>query len=152
MLEIKEDQPFQEKVWIVQRIGWGMLILFLGLAAVGLTGPSRITRITEEKGGHRLEYPRFARMDTAFEMIVAPASGEKVFFSREILRRAAIQNVMPLPLRGEAEAGGMSFRFGNGGQGEIHMDWKPKEAGWTKGKVMIGEPPVEFDLKQFVFF
>lgn len=152
MLEIDEDQLFQEKVWLFQRVGWGLLLLFLAVAAFGLTGPSPFTRVVEEKAGHRLEYPRFARQGTQFEMILAPAIGQDIFFSREILRKNEISTVMPLPVRGESRAGGMNFQFLNAGRGEVHVDWKPREAGWTKGTITMGNPPVEFELKQFVYF
>jgi len=152
VLEIDEDQPFQEKVWIIQRCGWGLLLLFLVAAAAGLTGPSPLTRVVEEKGGHRMEYPRFGRIGTNAEMIVSPATGRTVFFSREILRKAEIKTVMPFPAEGQARPDGMSFEFGHSGRGEIHLGWKPREAGWIRGKVRVGEPAVEFEFKQFVYF
>jgi hypothetical protein len=85
-------------------------------------------------------------------MIVSPAAGREIFLSREILRKAEVKTLMPPPAESVARADGMSLSFENGGRGEIRLGWKPREAGWLKGKVLVGDPPVEFEFRQFVYF
>lgn len=151
LLEIDEDQSFQEKMWVAQRVGWVLLLLFLLAAVFGYTGASSLTTVKEERGGYRLKYPRFGRIGTPFELVVSGPGGE-VFFSREILQRNELTNAVPSPRSSEALTGGLRLKFEAVSGGEIHFDWKPRRAGRLKGKVALGEPPVEFEVSQFVYF
>jgi hypothetical protein len=149
-LEIQEDQAFQEKIWKIQRIGCIFLFLFVAAAAAGFTGPSEFTKKVEEKNGYRLEYPRFGRIGTSFEIILSGPTGE-VFISQEILRKTEMETATPEPERSASSPEGMAFFFENA-NGEMHFDAKPREAGWVKGIVRLGKPAVELPFRQFVYF
>lgn len=62
-LEIDQDIEFQQREWRVQRVFWGVLLLIVLLALLGLFGTGPISSATAGSGdeGLRLSYQRFVR-------------------------------------------------------------------------------------------
>lgn len=113
-LDIETDRPFQERMWVAERIGWLLMLLLVAAALAGFagtTGPASSARV--ESGGAKIDYPRIARWQTADTMTVEfsgsgtaqirlPAAFADVF---------AIENVTPNPAKVVATPEGPLFEF-----------------------------------------
>ncbi|HEU4345558.1 MAG TPA: hypothetical protein VFU31_28750, partial [Candidatus Binatia bacterium] len=49
-LEIEEDLRFQERAWVVQRVGWGVMLLVIVATAAGMFGEGALSSATVGDG------------------------------------------------------------------------------------------------------
>lgn len=115
-LEIDSDRAFQERFWIVERIGWALMLLIV-LAALagftGVTGPASTGRA--EAAGARVDYPRISRWQTADMLAIEFAEGAggkvEVLIPREFTRVFSIEGVTPEPSKVTATSDGPLYEF-----------------------------------------
>lgn len=76
-MQIHEDIDFQKRSWVVQRIGWVFFAIALLLAGLGLFGNGLFSNAVagQQDGALWLEYPRFARFEDEFPIIVHANGG-----------------------------------------------------------------------------
>lgn len=70
-LEIDEDVDFQRREWFWQRVGFGLLAVFVLAAALGVTGAGGVLsggEISDPSGRLRIEYQRMVRRGAASEV------------------------------------------------------------------------------------
>jgi hypothetical protein len=103
-LEIEEDIDFQRKEWMAQRIGLGVLSLFVFGALIGLTGVSG--PLTDGEAGDRLgsihlEYDRVVRrgaQETLTLHLRTSAPGDIQFWvSSSYFEHVTVERVVPQP-------------------------------------------------------
>jgi hypothetical protein len=70
----ESELAFHQREWRLQRIGWGLLALFLLLALGGLFGDGPLSHSRDASAAGSVEYERFVRDGLATELIVTPAS------------------------------------------------------------------------------
>jgi hypothetical protein len=113
---------FQERVWIVQRIAWGLLVLFLIAALAGLTGQSGAFAHRQTAAGPAVvTYPAISRWQMADELQVefdTAADRAELILPQAFLDVFVIESIAPQPASAEAIAGGQRYVFDIGpGQG-----------------------------------
>jgi hypothetical protein len=102
-LEIDEDLAFQQREWFVQRIGTGMLFLFVGAAMLGLTGmggPLSHADVSDADGALRVEYERFVRRNAPATIKVRLRGGPgdlRFWVSSSYLEHVRIDTIVPPP-------------------------------------------------------
>jgi hypothetical protein len=104
-LEIDEDIQWERGEWIFERIGWGLMALFVLIALAGLFGSGPISRRTagHEGGPFWIDYNRFARYHSPEEMVVhidsqVIAAGElRLVIEGDFLTTAHINVITPEP-------------------------------------------------------
>jgi hypothetical protein len=102
-LDIDEDLRFQEKEWLFQRIGVGVLFLFVLAALLGLTGMGGAMSRAEagDQGAPVfVEYERFVRRGSrsTMKLHLRGAPGEMRFWiSAPYFDRVRVQSVAPPP-------------------------------------------------------
>lgn len=102
-LEIEQDEAFQRREWSVQRVGWGVLAVVLGLAALGLFGNGPLSHATADEGDLTVGYQRFARNQGHHTLMVQVAPGHArdgrvtVLVSQELLGDVRLDSVSPEP-------------------------------------------------------
>ena len=157
-LELAEHIAFQQKEWVVQRIGWGVMLLLVIAAAAGMLGSGPISRTSssDPEGLLSVEYQRFGRLETTGQLRVGVrggAGGEaEVWISNRYLRRMEIERIMPEPrgTRLEPDRQVFVFEIAGSGQGEIVFHLRPMAVGRAGGQVgLAGGPALE--LSQFVY-
>jgi hypothetical protein len=104
-LELKQDESFQKREWLVQHIGW---ILWSGIilaALMGLlgSGPLSNESVAAADGSIRVEYQRFVHhhhVTTITLQVLQDVSTEKavrIEISEELLKATELRNVQPEP-------------------------------------------------------
>lgn len=155
-----EDGGFQRAMWVVERVGWGILAAVLAAAAAGLFGPGLLGPVEEAAadGAWRVEYPRFARAQSPFTLRVrvepAAAAGERlrVWFSEGYFDRFSVAGVVPEPESVEVGGGRVTYAFarsGGGGAG-VRLVLESAAGGRARGEIGVGDgPPVS--VRQFFY-
>jgi hypothetical protein len=115
--EIDEDMAFQEKEWVLQRIGWVIMGLIILAAVGGLIGPGLFSKATAQANAISVEHERFIHFntDTAFifhiQANVADEDGKiRLWINSDYLNSVHVQQFMP-----EAES------FGAGAERHIFV-------------------------------
>lgn len=114
-LPTQEDKAVQERVWVVQRVAWALMLALLVAALAGLTGGGGpLTRATAETGEATIDYPRIARWQAAEEMKVTFTGlrGEaQVTLPEDFIEIYTVEAITPQPREVAAIAGGQRYTF-----------------------------------------
>ena len=102
-LDIDEDLNFQKREWFFQRVGIGILFLFVLAALLGFTGkggPVSHGEAGERGGPVFVEFERFVRSSTTSTLTLhlrAAPGDVRVFVSAPYFEHVRIENVVPEP-------------------------------------------------------
>jgi hypothetical protein len=109
-LDIDEDLEFQQKEWFFQRLGVGVLLLFVLAALLGFTGmggPMSEAEAGEPDGPVFVEYERFVRRGglSTMKLHLRGTPGEVRFWiSAPYFDRVRVESVAPQPVQVSVEA------------------------------------------------
>lgn len=143
---IREEMGFQRRMWMVQRLGWGLLALMLFAAFLGVfsQGPLSWTSTAGSGGGFSVHYERFYRSGAAasLDIQLEPAEGaaaeRTLVLSPPLLEALSIETVHPAPLRAEAHPDGLHLHFGAAPSGgRVQLDIRPQRLGTTDGTITM---------------
>lgn len=151
-LEIDEDIAFQKKEWLFQRIGLGVVFLFVLAALLGFTGRGGALSHGEagDRGGPlHVEYERFVRRGgTATVRIHLRASPGDVRFwiAAPYLERVRVESVAPVPelVMVEADRHIYSIRTGSPDI-TVMVEVEHQSAGMLDAEIgLVGGPSARF--------
>ncbi|HEU4742787.1 MAG TPA: hypothetical protein VFS50_14435 [Meiothermus sp.] len=158
-LEDPAKLEFQRRQWRAQRVAWGILVVLVLAALLGLFGPGVLSGVETATGDGalRAEYHRFVRYEdpTRLELQVRPTGGEelRIWLSREYVQGSGIQQVVPQPESVEAGPDRYTyvFRLENpSGPVSISYELMPVRMGRLGGQVGLeGREAVQ--VGQFVY-
>lgn len=156
-LEIHEDQKFQERAWLVQRIGWALMFLVLLAALAGIFGGGYLSRVTAESENLKIEYDRFPRRlgTTMLKAQVTKADSDgfaRLWLDLSYMERFEIQEITPEPDNVRIEAGRLlyAFRAQPGTPAEATFRLKAERPGSLHGRAgATGGSAVE--IRHFIY-
>lgn len=152
-LELDEHRAFQEKYWTVQRWAWVGYGLIIVAALLGFSGEGGLfARAQIQVAGNEINYPRFARWQTAdtISIAFAPAgqADRRILLSPELGRSIAIEGAQPRPSKSSATAAGeeliVHVRPGERAMAKIRI--KPDAPDIVRGTVSIDGAPAAVTL------
>jgi len=167
--ELKDelDEPFLRKQWVIQRVGWGVMLFIILLALVGVLGtsPGASTIASRDVGDahYEVEHSRFSRyqlLDRMHVRVDAPgATGEelKIAFSNEWAENNNVRSSTP-----EADGGGMgshgatyTFQVEDWSQPlVVAFEYEPRKAFRNPGTMTItagASAPVSLPIDAWVY-
>ena len=112
---VQENMPFQQRSWIVERLGWFVLtaIALVGLSGVFGDGPASWAHA--RGGAMSVTYERFQRATrtASFTFDLAPASGSErtLHLGTPFQRDFEFTSIQPPPLRSQADQDGIDLTF-----------------------------------------
>ncbi len=112
---VREDMRFQRRSWIVERLGWSLLVL---IALIGLSGALGIGPLSWQKassGSLSVEYERFQRI-TRLARFTFDASGQngpelRLHLSGAFQKDFEVSNIQPQPTRSATGPDGIDLTF-----------------------------------------
>jgi hypothetical protein len=116
---------FQERSWLAERIGWGLLAIFVGLASLGVFSNGALSAAKAEREGVPLsvDYERFQRKSalTRFAVHMPRQTEDEIWlrFSRSFQDTYEVESVQPQPLRSNAGINGINLFFDASEQGAL---------------------------------
>lgn len=153
---IDEDLPFQRRLWLVQRVGWCLIGLFLlaGLGGVfGGVGP--LSTHKSRAGQVIVEHPRFARYVAPVEVRVSldrPQAGPlELSIERRYIDTFEMYDISPEPASVRASETSLIYAFEPlAARAEVVFFGRAHHVGTLRGSLSVdGGPPLP--LRTFVF-
>ena len=158
-LEIDQDLCFQQRMWILQRLGWGVMACLILAALMGLlgSGPLASRTLDSPQRRFRLEYQRFLRHRAPTRLLLQVKSNLReevqVWYDRTLIEHFIIKQIVPLPTRVEVNAERLTYIFRVTDQKEpllIIFSLEPETFGSLSGRVGI-EHDDSLYFQQFVY-
>ena len=118
-LELQQDLVLQRREWIVERVGWCIMLLLLVAALLGAFGRGWLshTSVADARGTLRLDYERLTRLQSTTELtvVLAPAAlhGDtaRVWIDREFMQALQIQHITPQPALVDVDTNRLTYVF-----------------------------------------
>ena len=151
-----EDSPrFYEREWLIQRIGWTVLVLFLLVGAAGLLGKGPMAHDSIALPSGTLGFERFARRHAPTEWVIdystAPSGGSFEFaISSAYLSKFEVKAITPEPEKTEMKAGEVSFTFAAQSDGRVVFHLDPQTMGIARGTIRIDDAAA-IPLRQVIY-
>lgn len=102
-LTIDEDIQFQKLSWKVERIGWVLFLVFLGVSFLGFTGFGPLNEASAKQGNLAVNFKPFSRQLTPTQLEIhstQKSQNEKhIWIDRSFLDNYQIQQTIPEPER-----------------------------------------------------
>lgn len=148
-LQVNEDLHAQHRIWRVQRVGWGLLALFLLAGLLGLFGGAGLLnrgQVASADGSVLVDYRRLDRYvaPTELSIRIAPSafSGDSVDLavSRSWLDVFEMYGISPQPQQERVAGDDVQFRFAvtPGQPVEIAFFGRPHHVGPLPGSLQVG--------------
>jgi hypothetical protein len=145
-LEIGYDPAHEEREWIGQRTGWGLMACVSAAAILGLAGGGPLSRM---KSGSvaaplQVEYQRYVRHGAPATLKVYVNSAARQNFSlgfeRSYIERFKVEEVMPQPLETRLAGQHCLFRFAGSGERQlVTFRFEPEQLGSASTRLMLDE-------------
>lgn len=160
-MQIEQDMEFERRDWVMQRVGWIVMLLMVVAALLGFLGQGPLTRLTAGGRGGPLavEYYRFDRVQSPADLKVSlmpgsDAEGEvRVWIERQYMESISVEQITPEPAETEVWPDRLVFTFKRGdadGEAAIIFRFRHEEFGSHDARVgIVGGPEVSFS--QFVY-
>jgi len=111
---VKEHMGFQKRMWVVERIGWGVLAAVALLGLTGLFGSGWLSQGLAAGDGLSIDYERFERTTrlSDFSFHFPPGAAERTLhLNGAFQRNYEISRIEPQPLRSSAAPDGFAMTF-----------------------------------------
>jgi len=161
-LQLEEDARFQLRLWLAERIGWGVMAIVLAAAAFGFFGHGPVSRATVRLCDRvdalclAVDYERFSRIHHAstlqFSSEKSTADGAlSLWLPNEYLADVDVEQVTPNPDHQEITAGGVRYHFAmRDGKPVVIFQFKAHRAGPLSGSLRLNDGPA-VSFRQFIY-
>lgn len=154
-LEIQQDERFQRRESRVERVGWGVLAVFVLAGGVGALGPGPLSWRADSgpEGVVTAEYDRVGHIeaDDSLTLRLAPEAvvdgAVTVRFTGDWLEHVEIQGTSPQPAEETAVPGGLELEIpaAEGSAVALHIAFRAESVGRLQGTVEAAGDSVTFD-------
>jgi hypothetical protein len=150
-MELEESMKLQSRGWVVQRIGWFLLLGMILLSILGLFGSGVLSDKTVTSGRFEAQYQNFGRRDAEMEVRLMAQDGyiDSVSFVSSYLSGFRVESMVPAPVSQKNKGETIFYYFGDSGAKEIVFYLVPKKNGAVKGSLGVND--VRLELKHFIY-
>lgn len=148
---VEDEISLHKKGWVVQRIGWGLMFLFILLALLGLFGEGPLSSQTVQSGDVQLKYERFCRYEHGAELRLQSAGEniQTVSLPQEYLKKFQISKVVPRASRQITSPGYVNFQFEGSQNDIVTFYFNPVGRGKAGGTVKVNTH--SFTISQIIY-
>lgn len=151
-LQIEENISLHMTGWIVQRIGWALMLAFLICATLGLFGDGVLSEETLAQGTATVTFEKFTRREsnTEVEILATATSGTlRLVLPPVFLESFKIEKVEPEPSEEKTRNGSAIYEFQCEGQGRVTLFLITRKAGSVRSSIHVDN--TAFDIQQFIY-
>jgi hypothetical protein len=151
-LELEEDLKWTERSWVIQRIGWIMLLLFVGSAALGVFGTGILSKVHKQSGEYSVEYERFGRYQMPQEIkIMAPSRNGKIVITvpQSFTQNYEIPSSIPQPERQVFDNTHLRLEYPSNGPVLIMFEIEAEKTGTHTADFLVNDQV--FSISQFIY-
>jgi hypothetical protein len=150
-LPVSEDISLHKTGWIVQRIGWTLMFLFLVAALLGLFGEGPLSKRTLQSGNLQMKYEHFGRYEHTMKMELE-SLGENIRFvslPQDYLKSFKVDKIVPEPAKQVASPGYISYVFEGEQNDEVTFYMEPSRRKNAEGIIKVNGS--SFLIKQIIY-
>lgn len=151
-LEIEEHIDLHRKGWIIQRIGWIFIFLFVALAAFGLFGDGIASKTKLSGELSKINFDRYFRHEAtmALKIKIDNSNGRSIVsFNNEYLKNFKLESILPEPEGNFTKNGEVHYYFAGDGDQEIVFYLIPQQIGSVKGAIRVNT--TRYNIHQFIY-
>ncbi len=153
-LEIEEDLALHETGWIIQRIGWALMLVFLVCALLGLFGNGTLSETKLSAEGTTVRYNKYLRSesDTELEIVTNDVRGEiRVELSPDFIKLYKLDRLVPQPSSQKIQDGYTILEFSANGRANLAFFLTTREG--VRGSVTntLAINNTQFTLSHFIY-
>lgn len=155
-LAVDRAEGFLRRERHAQRVGTGILTLFVLAGAAGLFGNGPLSQVVETSGVLTVTYERFTRQsvhsELAIEAGVPPAAAAEIRVAREFLDMVDLVDVRPVGALKRLEENAAVFEVpAPGGRVWLQLRYAPQRYGVLRTDIVVGSG-APAHVRQIVFF
>ena len=138
-IPIDEALDLHKKGWVIQRVGWVLIFLFMLSALLGLFGEGPLSSKTVTADNIKISYDRFGRFEheTVLKLESSGKDIGSVSLSEEYIRNFKVTKIVPEPGDPVVSAGYINYTFPGQGNRHIIFYLDPTGYGNNKGNIKI---------------
>lgn len=139
-LQLKDDIDLHLRGWIVQRIGWVLLLLLLIAASLGVFGTGWLSAGHVAGKNGTVSFERIARFETPMKLVfqIEKAEGDiEIRMPRSYLGSVEIDKIVPEPATQKAADGSTIYTFDAGAESTITFYLMPESTGSIRTELTI---------------
>jgi hypothetical protein len=153
-LQVDEDIDLQIKGWIVQRIGWILMLAFLISAALGLFGDGVLSQKELASNGTTVMFEKFLRRecDTEMEIIANGRDGKiEVTLAPGFTEIYKIDRILPAPSGERIDHSSTVIEFSAEGQAHIVFFLKTRERVTGRVRNILAVNDTKFEMSHYIY-
>lgn len=153
-LAIDDDIDLHIVGWIVQRIGWAVMLIFVMLAAAGLFGDGLLSEERLSEGNTTIEFQKYLRRDSDTEIAISASPDGKVVrlgLSDGFNDLYKVERVMPEPEHQSISPSGVEMEFSAAGQARITLFLSVRKHKAGRANVTLFVNGSAFSLSSFTY-
>lgn len=140
-MEIEDEIDLHKTGWILQRIGWFMVLVILITALLGLFGTGWLSHESVTGNGYTLSYEKYGRYETPATLVlnIASTTDKEIVVSipSAYIEQQEISNIVPEPKAQKTAKGLTTFHFDAGDQSKIVFYVEPDAIGSISGSFTV---------------
>jgi len=151
-IEIDEEIPLHKKGWVLQRIGWMLILGVMLCGAIGLFGEGWLSEKTVKTGAFSANYEKYFRYETEMKVRLE-SSGEhigSVALPQDYLKHFRIVRFVPEPENNVTNGSDVIFNFLPGQNRLVTIYMIPRGRGNIQGEMKINGAN-NIGLKHFIY-
>jgi hypothetical protein len=151
-LEIDESLPLHEKGWVIQRVGWVIIISTVIAGILGLFGEGPLSKQSPVSGNIKATYERYFRFEAEMKIIVESASDHvsQISLPQAYLKNFKLLRFVPEPHHNTTAAGEVIYEFLPGQNRIVAIYLTPTNHGQIDGDMKVNGTNV-FSLHHFIY-
>jgi hypothetical protein len=152
---IHKDYKYQKVEWVIKRIYWVLMGIFIAFASLGAFGDngSLLSRKEIKLQDATIEYEKFLRVDKSFDMKVNILNTYKecsVAINKDYVDKIQITQVIPEPSEVTSKGDKIIYKFRSYESGTITFFKDPLKMGSQKLEIEVNGKSV--NISQFIYF
>lgn len=138
-IEIDEQLKLHEKGWVIQRIGWVLILLVMLAGLLGLFGEGILSKQSVHAGNIRAEYERFLRYEAEMKILLEAPNEHigTISLPQEYLKGFRIVRFEPEPIHNNTTANEITYNFQPGSNHIVTLYLTPKNKGSLDGVMKV---------------
>lgn len=150
-LEIDEQLHLQEKGWVIQRVGWIIIILVMIAGGLGVFGGGLLSKKSSSSGSIKAEYERFFRYETEMKVLIESSNHiSSISFSQQYLKDFRIVRFVPEFDNNNTTENEIRYNFLPGQNRIVTVYLIPKHYGAIGGTMKVNDNN-KFNLNHFIY-
>jgi hypothetical protein len=151
-LQIEESISLHEKGWIIQRVGWVVVIAIVIAGILGVFGEGPLSKEEPVSGNIKAKYERFFRFEAEMKIVVESSADHisQISFPQHYLKNFKILRFVPEPDNNITAAGEVIYNFLPAQNRIVSVYLTPTNHGQIDGDMKVNGVNT-FSLHHFIY-